>query len=163
MIEVLSFTLAPLHRPGRNLGGGAFVTERNSLDFVINGRRLSEQIPDDVASCLGWGEPEWEALVLVKLLPGGQPDFPPDRVALYICPECGDLGCGAVSAIIEQQGESIIWRDFGWQNDYEDRIHRDAYAHLGPFRFPSTLYAHGLRSASAARPSSSVRHLPNER
>ena len=72
--------LAPLHRAGRLFAGGGQITERDSLDFVVDGVRLSERIPGDVASCLGWGKPEWEAGVVEKLLLKHAADFPGDRM-----------------------------------------------------------------------------------
>jgi hypothetical protein len=143
--------LAPLHRAGRRFASGGGITERDSLDFVVDGGRLSERIPDDVASCLGWGSVEWEISVVDKLLLLTKPDFPIDRYALYICPECGDFSCGVVSASIRREGDVVVWRDFGWQNDYEDRLHSDGYGHLGPFYFNALAYESILRDSYASR------------
>jgi hypothetical protein len=54
-------------------------------------------------------------------------------VALFVCPECGDLGCGAVSARIRRAGRSIIWEEIGWQTNYEEGWH--PIEDLGPYSF----------------------------
>src|SRR5215216_2128667 len=97
MTTLSRLELAPLHRPGWR-SGDVSVTERWSWDFVVDGRSLNAHISDDVAGVLGWGDAAWEEGVVEKLLGRAPPDLPPDRVALYVCPECGDLGCGAVTA-----------------------------------------------------------------
>jgi hypothetical protein len=72
-------------------------------------------------------------------------DFPNDRRSLYVCPECGDLGCGALSAVIENVDNQIIWRDFGYQNNYEDIVHLDSYRDIGPFVFEAAEYESVIR------------------
>ncbi|HEY0216622.1 MAG TPA: hypothetical protein VGC57_09540 [Cellulomonas sp.] len=48
------------------------------------------------------------------LLGTGPSELPGGRVPLYVCPVCADLGCGAVSALVERTATSVVWRDFGW-------------------------------------------------
>lgn len=43
--------------------------------------------------------------------------LPEGRASLYICAECGDMGCGGVTAVIERAADTVVWRDFGYQND----------------------------------------------
>jgi len=138
--------LAPLYRPP----GGA-TTERWSWDFVVDGRSLAAALAADVAGALGWGDPAWQALILDKLLGRSAPDLPPDRVALYVCPECGDLGCGAVTASVVREGDAVVWRDFAWERDWEAPAPADRLA-LGPFRFERGPYGRLLRAATEARP-----------
>lgn len=38
---------------------------------------------------------------------------------LYICPECGDINCGAITANILDLGDKIVWKDFAYETDYE--------------------------------------------
>jgi hypothetical protein len=40
---------------------------------------------------------------------------------MYVCAECGDLGCGAVTAAVEVGDDKVVWRDFGYQNNYEPK------------------------------------------
>jgi hypothetical protein len=34
------------------------------------------------------------------------------RVPIYVCAECGDAGCGVLSAEIVREDEAIVWRNF---------------------------------------------------
>ena len=111
--------------------GGSGATPRAYLDFVVDGEMLSERVAGDLASCLGWFVPEENAKAVRRLLP-----------------ECGDLGCGAVSVVIEVARDQVIWRDFGFQNNYEDKIISAGYAGVGPLVFDKAKYEAVIRSAS---------------
>lgn len=128
--------------------GGLGVTQREYLDFVVDGVSLSEKVGGDLASCLGWLIPDENARAVRRLLLEEPADFPNDRRSLYVCPECGDLGCGAVSVVIEAAGSRIIWRDFGFENNYEDEVVSSWYAGVGPLVFNKTEYEAVIRSAS---------------
>ena len=147
MAKLSILSLAPLHRAGHVSASGSSVTARDSLDFVVDGEALSSRVSGDYASCLGWGTADWEASVVEKLLARAEPVAPPNRVALYICPECGDLGCGAVTAAIERDGPTIIWHTFGYENDYDEAPRYDWHQHLGPFRFDAIEYERVLRAS----------------
>ena len=127
--------------------GGMGVTPREFLDFVVDGQALSERIGGDLVSCLGWLMTAENTRAVHRLLREEPPDFPNDRRSLYICPECGDLGCGAVSVVIEKTGNTVVWRDFGYQNNYEDTVNFAAYADLGSFVFERTEYENVIRRA----------------
>ena len=128
--------------------GGNGATAREYLDFVVDGKPLSERIAGDLASCLGWLSPEENAKAIARLLLEEQADLPNNRRSLYVCPECGDLGCGAVSVVIESVGEHIVWRDFGLQNNYQDEVVSAGYEDVGSFIFNRTQYEAVIRSAS---------------
>ncbi len=66
---------------------------------------------------------------------------------MYVCPECGDLGCGAISAVIEQVEDKIIWRDFGYQNNYLDEIIFDDYESINTIVFNKVEYENAIKSA----------------
>jgi hypothetical protein len=147
MTEFSHLSLVPLHRAGVAFTGGGGITERDSLDFVVDGQALSEKVRGDYASCLGWGKRDWEATIIDRLLREAAPDSPPNRVALYICPECGDFGCGAVTAVIERDGDSILWHSFGYENDLVESPLLEDYTHLGPYRFEAGEYEATLRGS----------------
>ncbi len=63
---------------------------------------------------------------------------------IYGCPECADLACGAVTAVIEQDGDDYIWRDFAWQTDEHADLERNGYHGIGPFRFHGPDYRTAL-------------------
>ena len=85
-----------------------------------------------------------------RLLLQAPPDLPSRRHSLYICPECGDLSCGTVSAAIERIGDLVSWRDFGYENDYDqeplDRRHLEA---LTEYSFAWPEYEAAIRQGFA--------------
>ena len=105
----------------------------------------------DFISCLGWFVPEEDERAAARLL-GEEPPDAGDRVSLYVCAECGDLECGAITAVIEQQGSAVVWaapalttRDHepgAWHHDEQ------ACADWPELRFDAREY----RSAITSRP-----------
>lgn len=130
----------------RRREGGGGRTQRDFLDLIVDGRPLSELVGDQV-SCLGWFAPEENARAARRLLLEEPADLPNNRRTLYVCPECGDIGCGAVSLVIERAGDKIIWRDFGYENDYEGLIHAEDFEGVGPFIFDRAAYKQAIRQA----------------
>lgn len=126
--------------------GGGGRTQRDFLDFIVDGQPLSELVGDQV-SCLGWFEPEENAKAVRRLLLKEPADLPNNRRTLYVCPECGDIGCGAVSLVVERDEGSIIWRDFGYENGYEGIIHAEGFEEVGPFTFDRVGYEEAIRQA----------------
>ena len=124
--------------------GGNNWTERDYLDVVIDNISLSKGF-GDLISCIGWALPSENEKAIRLLLLEEPADFPNNRRSLYVCPECGDLGCGAISIVIEQKENRIIWRNFALEYNYSDDLteHKD----LGPFIFEKTDYEKVLRSA----------------
>jgi len=133
----LSFTAA--HRPGEKLPGGAFKTARTFLDFVVDGSSLGELIKarkHDLVSFLVAGFAESETARGVRRLLLQEPaDLPNNRRSLYVCPECGDLGCGAVTVEVIDAGDSFRWQRFGYENTYEDKVDFSSFEDVGPFAF----------------------------
>ena len=133
--EVSSLALAWRTREG---GGGK--TERRYLDFIVNGVSLGDMLDGGGAiGCLGWEVPKHdEEQVQVLLLKQPTP-LETGRVMIYVCAECGDIGCGAVTASVEKTADHFVWKDFGYENDYDGPDLRP-YKHMGPFRFNKTDY-----------------------
>ncbi len=115
--------------------GGTGVTQRDYLDFVVDGRPLSERIGGDLISCLVWTTAGENARAIRRLLLEEPADFGNERRSLYVCPECGDLGCGAVSAVVKNIDNQIRWHVFGFENNYENIVRLDEYRDIGPFVF----------------------------
>lgn len=94
----------------REEGGGR--TDRRYLDFVVDGVSLHEMLGSpDLIGGMGWGEAEGEREYINRLLLESPPDAPSGRTSLYVCPECGDIGCGAITARISESADSFVWSE----------------------------------------------------
>ena len=78
------------------------------LDLVVDGAPLSRFAVDRVTQL---GGSEAERSQVIAQLTGDAPGDIGDRVALYVCPVCGDLDCGAVTVRVHQQDELVLWTD----------------------------------------------------
>src|SRR5271163_5354310 len=113
--------LAPATRVGVKYPDGCSKSERHFLDFVIDGQSLWRKIgkPIDSVSVICYEYVRDETIKAVnRLLLSEDAVIPDDRRSLFICSECGDVGCGAITALVVREGHSIVWKDFGYQNDY---------------------------------------------
>lgn len=97
-------------------------------------------------SPVGWASLENKA-THERLFPDGPADFPDGRRAVLVCRECGGLGCGAVSVSIEDRGATILWRNWLWQNDYDETQNDDFEGRMPDFEFERGQYFEALRSA----------------
>src|ERR1044071_8719053 len=109
--------------------GGDGRTERRYLDFVVDGESLYDQLPvGDQVTPLGCWPPDSEREHIQQLLSAS------GRVPLYVCAECGDLGCGAITALVEWTSDGFVWSDFAFENNYDASITDAAsYRAVGPF------------------------------
>ncbi len=82
-----------------------------------------------------------------RLLLTEKADFPDDRRSLFVCSECGDLGCGAISVAVAKESDYVIWKAFGYENTNESEIQLSNYAEVGPFRFDAVAYQRLLSQA----------------
>jgi hypothetical protein len=140
--------LVPAVRPEQVFPGGARQTQRRFLDFQIDDVALGEAVRGwaDVVSVLVTDWPAgFPAEEVGQLLGEVASPLPDGRVALYVCPECGDLGCGAVTAVVDRVDREVVWRDLGWQTNYDPGVELEAFAELGPFRFDAAQYEAVLR------------------
>lgn len=143
MAELAKLELVRRERPGEILKGGGRKTRREFLDFVVNGVSLREIVKEenpytDVVSCL------W--LPVVDTVDVGRLLLEEDSVlengyrALYVCPECGDLGCGAVTVKVEMDQQTVTWRNFTWQTNYDEGYRLDRFDALGDIVFDRHAY-----------------------
>ncbi|MFT8232767.1 hypothetical protein ACLNBI_14575 [Pseudomonas guariconensis] len=137
-------------RPGTS-SNGCTTVERCFSDFRIDGRSLLEILAtaggghSDFMSGFVSGFSEQNLRFANSLLRCEQPEVEPYRVLIYICPECGDIGCGAYSVQIRRLSTEIIWEAFAYENGYEEpRVIPD----LGTFSFSSAPYARAVKAAS---------------
>jgi hypothetical protein len=146
-----SLNLVLAHRPYEDVGNGASRAARTFLDFTIDARSLADALKNagyDLVSIFTaeWGSSYRESAVR-RLLLQDVSDFPNDRRSLYVCGECGDIGCGAVTIILDIKEETVIWRDFGYENTYDDVVQFRKLEHLGPFQFSLESYRKTIESA----------------
>jgi hypothetical protein len=94
--------------------GGRDRHERSYLDFKVGRRRLSSLLDaGDRASVLGWLTRADERRFARQLLLRAAPELASGRVPLYLCAECGDLGCGCVAVRVEREGDVVVWSELG--------------------------------------------------
>jgi hypothetical protein len=152
--ELSQITVQRAERPARRLSRGATKTGRVYADFLIDGRALSGAAHTRVAdliSRLGWGSRAYQDDAVAHLLLSVAPDYPWDggRTALYVCPEDGDLHCGAITLVIERHDEEIVWRDFGYETGLDidpPELDQTGLVELGPYRFAWAQYESAIRS-----------------
>ncbi|WP_030936253.1 hypothetical protein [Streptomyces sp. NRRL S-646] len=144
--EYATFGLAPAMRAGGVLANGDYQVHRDFVDFIVDGRPLLFQLSDlDAVSPLASDIPPAIFTEQVRsLLLEADPPLPDGRYVIYGCPECADLACGAVTAMIEQDGEDYVWRDFAWQTDEHADLELNGYHGIGPFRFHGAEYREAL-------------------
>jgi hypothetical protein len=142
---------------------GKFVTGRSYLDFVIDGRSLYKRLDSpDAVTLLGWLEPEQHEMVLSELLLRKPTALAENRRELYVCPECGDIGCVSITAVVTRHADRVVWSDFARYVDHsQDGAHtvgRSGYEHIGPFAFDAKAYA-----ATFAASRETLKHPPKIR
>src|ERR1043165_3748767 len=119
--------------------GGGDKTTRQYFDYIVDGKPLSALLSSnrlDLIGRLGWGVLTDQLRSVDRLLLRDTPDLSNNRYMILICPECGDIGCGAITAVIDKTDEHFIWKDFGYENNYEDDMPRlKEFVGIGPFHF----------------------------
>ncbi len=130
----------------RRIGcGNPAKKERYTFDFVVNGQSLfavTGAYGFDLSGCLSVPQREPELALrlngeLVQRLTSAVPCGGGHRVALYICPECGDLACGAITALVSRSEGVVHWSEFAHEDgdDSETKL-----LEVGPFAFDWTSY-----------------------
>ncbi|MFJ8189083.1 oxidoreductase [Streptomyces sp. NPDC096094] len=144
--EYATFALAPAMRAGGVRADGDYQVHRDFMDFVVDGRPLLFRLSDlDAVSPLASDVPPAILTAQVRglLLETGAP-LPGGRYVIYACPECEDLACGAVTAVILRDGDDFVWRDFAWQTGDDADLEFNGYHGIGPYRFPGAEYRAAL-------------------
>ena len=145
MQEIVVLTLREARRKGWE--GNA---ERIYFDFYISGNRLFDLLGKgfdaDAITPLGWGSIESQERAVAELLLRQEPLLPTRRCMLYVCPQCGDISCGAITVRVEQDQSFIVWKDFGYEHDWEENLHLGRFTSIGPFYFERDAYSQLLGS-----------------
>ena len=118
---------------------------RRSVDFIVNGDSLFELVNAHKFDLCGRFSSDLNSernKVSQSVFEAGAPsDKLPNRIMLFVCPECGDLGCGAITFTITQENDSVVWSDFAYENSHDESMtNYNAYASVGPFSFSRTDY-----------------------
>jgi len=120
---------------------------RRFYDYTINGTPLRSMIdPGDNVGLFGWLPRESEAEFARWLLMREPSKLRSGRVPIYICPECGDIGCGAYSVYVRQNDDCFTWDSFAYENGYEEPQIIDG---VGPFTFEKHAYEAAITDAAA--------------
>jgi hypothetical protein len=143
--------LATLHRIGSN---SPLKQERYTFDFLVNGASLfkaTQASSFDMCGCLSDPRFEREAAgrfngKIADMLTSDVPVSGSHRVALFVCSECGDLACGAITVLVSRNDLFVQWSHFAYDNGYEAST---KLAHVGPFEFDSSTYLTAIRRAKA--------------
>jgi hypothetical protein len=123
-----------------------------SVDFVINGASLLGQLVKahgghgDFMGCFVHGFGAENTKKKAQLAEALEPDTDEGRHVLYVCPECGDIGCGAYGAKVRLSSTTAEWYDFAYENGREP----GRALSVGPYSFTRTEYAAVLELAGAA-------------
>ncbi|MGN6826663.1 hypothetical protein [Paucibacter sp. M5-1] len=142
---------ALLERQGSSGPDGLSVQARTSADFVVNGTSLLQTLVkahgghSDFMGRFIAGYPENNQSAADELLGRVGPETG-DHLLLYICPECGDIGCGAYAARVQRHAGNYTWLDFMYVNGHEPPR---AISTVGPFQFAVAEYEHAIAAASA--------------
>ena len=132
--------------------------ERHSVDFVVNGISLFVGLgagKHDMCGRFSRETPEWNHDSARTFCLEGAADVGLEhgRVMLFVCSECGDLACGAITCRIRKDGESYIWESFAYENGYDAGMTDFAsYSHMGPFRFSKEQYRKVILGAESIEP-----------
>jgi hypothetical protein len=122
-------------------GGKNNQSKRMFYDFIIDGRSLFETLNVDFISGFGWLTIEFQKEYADTILLKRPSELVSGRVPILICPECADLGCGAITVEIRKDKEFISWSNFGFENNYDETIMSlDEYSEFGPFYFKKDAY-----------------------
>jgi hypothetical protein len=98
---------------------------RTFLDFVVDGVSLYGLVRarrlDHISTLLI--KPSMPAGAFrrqVEILTGRRHgDAPGGRVCIYVCPECGDIGCGALTVELRVGEDEVEWFDWRYENNYD--------------------------------------------
>jgi hypothetical protein len=129
-------------RPFEDLGS-IKVSKRTYFDFFIDNKPLSEILNtkefDMIGAICKSKQIDYELLKIKEFTFQAKSKLEGERVIIYGCAECLDIGCGAFTAKIEKKEQSIIWRDFAYENGYEETDF-DECKGIGPFEFEVNNY-----------------------
>lgn len=153
---VTRLRLVPRDREVEDVEWGV-MTQRRFLDFELDGRSLYDVLRErgmDYVSVLWLNSPDESpsATAVARLLGDARSELPDGRVAAFVCPECGDLGCGAITVRLVVGPGEVAWHEWGWQSASDSAVDRSQLAELPSVTFDRAKYERALRDWRAAAP-----------
>lgn len=149
-----SITFELLHRKGFQTDL-IKVADRLSLDFVVDGQSLYTllmevaDLGDRMSAFVSDRPRENLSARAVLLLRRRDPDLK-TRAMLYVCPECGDIQCGAMTVEITKTGNTYTWQNFAYEGyPGDDLVEHLTFPEIGPFTFHAEDYEPLIERAPA--------------
>lgn len=102
--------------------GSSNTTERSYYDFIINEKSLSEKlkmVQQDLIGSFGWARKNYDRELAKQFMGLQKSHLESGRYPLFLCPECGDIGCGMITIDIVFEQNQVIWENFAYENGYE--------------------------------------------
>ncbi|ANQ49384.1 hypothetical protein MY04_2010 [Flammeovirga sp. MY04] len=120
-------------------------TQNSFYDFSIDGESLfdiCDMEKSDRIGSLGWGlSNDYNKSLFRQFLNEEEnKELKSGRIMLFVCSECGDIGCGGTTFKLIETETEIIWTEFGDEDNIELDIDFSDYKNIGPFRFEKTEY-----------------------
>ncbi len=122
---------------------GANQSPREYFDFIVSGNSLKTILNIETADfitlfCWDIINREYKNHILNVFRLKEKSPLESGRVMIYVCAECGDIGCGAITASLKDFGDRIIWSDFGYETDYGGIT--ETYDQVKPIEFNRASY-----------------------
>ena len=99
-------------------------SDRQYLDYMISGQPLREYLGiKSKSSVTPFGffpSNEEQKRILKEFRLQQTTQLVGDRIELYICECCGDIGCGGITVKIMDKGDKIIWTHFATQSNPDE-------------------------------------------
>lgn len=130
-----------LHKEQRKIGSNQ--TPREYFDFLIDGASLKSLLNyqnADLISPFGWGDKKYQVQLIDEFRLKNKPEITSGRTMVYICPECGDIYCGAITVKIHKEDDKIIWSDFAFENG--ESVNIEDFKSINKFEFNKHEYFH---------------------
>ena len=122
--------------------GSSNKTERQYLDFFVLGESLKQILAiasaDYITLLDDEGDENYRRHIVNVYRLTEKSQTSSGRIMIYVCPECGDINCGSITARIEDLGDRIVWKDFGYETDYGGVTKE--YSDIEPIEFERQSY-----------------------
>ena len=116
---------------------------RSFYDVIVDGKSLFDQFVDahsDLALSIGfYHDSNLNTQIVNEFLKSQKSKLESGRTLLFVCRECGDFGCGAITVEIERKDNSFVWKNFAHESDSFELIESD-FINFPSIEFDKTEY-----------------------